>query len=147
MKLRHQEEIQKLKEKLNNELKNGEDVAMNDMDAETQRKMRQIKDRHAAEISARSNAMTPEELQRVIRSLSFFNFVYWLTFSKLFTVFISVDTNLATCCFVSINKTTNTVWLTFSILFTVFIIVDTNLATCCTSTRSRRRFRKTGLRP
>jgi len=65
MKLRHNEESQKLKDKVSKELKKEEEASLKEFDAEKERQMRQIKDRHAAEISARSDAMSPEELQEV----------------------------------------------------------------------------------
>lgn len=77
MKLRHDEEAQNMKEKLNKELKKDEDAALNEFDAETERHMREIKDRHAAEISARSDAMSPEELQQV----EFFAFLIYFHLS------------------------------------------------------------------
>lgn len=65
MKLRHDEEAQKLKDKIGKELKKEEEASLKEFDAEKERQMREIKDRHAAEISARSDAMSPEELQQV----------------------------------------------------------------------------------
>ncbi|EDO39341.1 predicted protein, partial [Nematostella vectensis] len=66
MKVRHAEEAQRLKEKLERELKTDEEAAMQMKTADQERSLRELKDRHAAELSARGNNMSPEELQQLL---------------------------------------------------------------------------------
>ena len=65
MRVRHTEDSQKYKEKVEKELNLEEDEATAVLDNEKARKLRQIKDRQAAELAARAKDMNPEEMQQV----------------------------------------------------------------------------------
>lgn len=65
MRSRHEEDTHKLNEKLERELAAEEDQALELLDAEKGRRLRELKERHAAELAARSKEMSPEEVQQV----------------------------------------------------------------------------------
>lgn len=68
MRERHEQDTQKTNEKLERELAAGEDQAVEMLEAEKGRRLRELKDRHAAEMAARSKDMSPEDVQQVIAS-------------------------------------------------------------------------------
>lgn len=65
MRERHEQDTRKTNEKLERELKAEEEQAIELLDAEKGRRLRELKDRHAAELAARSKDMSPEEVQQV----------------------------------------------------------------------------------
>lgn len=65
MRSRHEEDTHKMNEKLERELVAEEDQALELLDAEKGRRLRELKERHAAELAARSKEMSPEEVQQV----------------------------------------------------------------------------------
>ena len=68
MRERHEQDTQKTNEKLERELAAEEDQAAEMLEAEKGRRLRELKDRHAAEMAARSKDMSPEDVQQVISS-------------------------------------------------------------------------------
>ena len=68
MRERHEQDTQKTNEKLERELAAEEDQAAEMLEAEKGRRLRELKDRHAAEMAARSKDMSPEDVQQVITS-------------------------------------------------------------------------------
>ena len=66
MRERHEQDTQKTNEKLERELAAEEDQAVEMLEAEKGRRLRELKDRHAAEMAARSKDMSPEDVQQVI---------------------------------------------------------------------------------
>lgn len=68
MRERHEQDTQKTNEKLERELAAEEDQAVEMLEAEKGRRLRELKDRHAAEMAARSKDMSPEDVQQVIVS-------------------------------------------------------------------------------
>ena len=73
MRDRHEQDTHKMNEKLEREVVAEEAQAVELLEADKERKLRELKDRHAAELAARSNDMSPEEVQQVFQErLSFF---------------------------------------------------------------------------
>lgn len=68
MRERHEQDTEKTNEKLERELAAEEDQAAEMLEAEKGRRLRELKDRHAAEMAARSKDMSPEDVQQVIAS-------------------------------------------------------------------------------
>ena len=66
MRERHEQDAQKTNEKLERELAAEEDQAAEMLEAEKGRRLRELKDRHAAEMAARSKDMSAEDVQQVI---------------------------------------------------------------------------------
>ena len=65
MRDRHEQDTLKVNEKLERELAAEEAQAMEHLEADKERRLRELKDRHAAELAARSKDMSPEEVQQV----------------------------------------------------------------------------------
>ena len=67
-----------MNEKLERELASEESQAVEVLEAEKGRRLRELKDRHAAEMAARSKDMSPEEVQqvRVLDILIILKFIY-----------------------------------------------------------------------
>lgn len=68
MRERHEQDTHRTNEKLERELATEEAQAVELLDAEKERRLRELKDRHAAELAARAKDMSPEEVQQVLGS-------------------------------------------------------------------------------
>lgn len=66
MRERHEQDTHRTNEKLERELATEEAQAVELLDAEKERRLRELKDRHAAELAARAKDMSPEEVQQVL---------------------------------------------------------------------------------
>ena len=67
MRERHEQDTHKINEKLEREVVSEEGQAVEVLDAEKERRLRELKDRHAAELAARSKDMSPDEVQSVCK--------------------------------------------------------------------------------
>jgi len=65
MRDRHEQDTHKMDEKLEREAVAEEAQATELLEVDKERKLRELKDRHAAELAARSKDMSPEEVQQV----------------------------------------------------------------------------------
>ena len=72
MRERHEQDTHKMNEKLEREVVTEEAQAVELLEADRERKLRELKDRHAAELAARSKDMSPEEVQQVLKNVVFF---------------------------------------------------------------------------
>ena len=72
MRERHEQDTHKINEKLEREVVTEEAQAVELLEADKERKLRELKDRHAAELAARSKDMSPEEVQQVFEERSLF---------------------------------------------------------------------------
>jgi len=72
MRERHEQDTHKVNEKLEREVVAEEAQAVELLKADEERKLRELKDRHAAELAARSKDMSPEEVQQVFRKRCLF---------------------------------------------------------------------------
>ena len=72
MRGRHEQDIHKMNEKLEREVVAEEAQAVELLEADKERKLRELKDRHAAELVARSKDMSPEEVQQVFEERCLF---------------------------------------------------------------------------
>ena len=70
MKARHEEESQKVANKLQKELEADLEMAEQATNEEKQRKLRELKNKQGAELSARAQDMTAEETQQVRRAFA-----------------------------------------------------------------------------
>ena len=66
MRERHEQDTHKMDDKLEREVATEEAQAVELLEAEKERRLRELKDRHAAELAARSKDMSPEEVQQVL---------------------------------------------------------------------------------
>lgn len=66
MRERHEQDTLKVNEKLERELAAEEAQAVEHLEADKERRLRELKDRHAAELAARSKDMSPEEVQQLL---------------------------------------------------------------------------------
>lgn len=90
MRDRHEQDTHQMNEKLEREVVAEEAQAVELLEADRERKLRELKDRHAAELAARSKDMSPEEVQQVFeeRCLS--------CCSKMFKCFLIASMRFAT---------------------------------------------------
>lgn len=65
MRERHEQDTHKMDDKLEREVVTEEAQAVELLEAEKERRLRELKDRHAAELAARSKDMSSEEVQQV----------------------------------------------------------------------------------
>ena len=65
MRERHERDALKTNEKLERQLMAEEEQALESVESERERKLRELKDRQAAELAARSKEMSQEEVQQV----------------------------------------------------------------------------------
>ena len=72
MRERHEQDTHKMNEKLEREVVAEEAQTVELLKADEERKLRELKDRHAAELAARSKDMSPEEVQQVLKKRCLF---------------------------------------------------------------------------
>ena len=65
MRERHEQDTHKMSEKLEREVATDEEQAVELLEADKGRRLRELKDRQAAELAARSKDMSAEEVQQV----------------------------------------------------------------------------------